>query len=572
MNSKNKTALQTILIAVFFFFALLIWTIWQFHFNYMISLYDTFFHAERIYEIRLAFQQHTLPSWVNFNTFYNAGQAINGMYPDFTLWPFVLVTNFLTPIHQIIAIRALITGAVFVVSFLSLNKRFDSKSAILAATVFTLSGAVIKDLMNEMQIGTAIIMIFAFPLIFTFKDAIESKKIEPHLIIKVALLMTIVINSHLISAVVITIIAGIFLVVGSIVKRTFYPWMNLIAGGLLTIILCLPIIYRIVKISKTGLLSPFGLGKVTSPNLWNFFSETAWNAKSNFSITAILLIIITLIGFKKDKLKQLLPWISVELVIMLFCTNIVPWNLLEHLPILNSFQVSNWRFAPFLGIIPLIMVLINFDKRKTHIIFLIMAILSYGMAIQTAYSAQNFHKSQQVQVTANTTQKVGPNATVKLSSDGINSDMLTRTLIPDYAPNSTPIDKKSNGASLDSQLIYLLSNHLAYTNDRDIPMHHFSTINGITLTGQNIPKGELNLPVYGYNTLNYLVTLNGKPAHWWINSSGFITVHSNQTLRKATYKVTQVQPRIYPSLIWMSFVLYLALIGVLFTPIVNFKR
>src|SRR5699024_8728230 len=160
---------------------------------------DTFFHSERIYEIRLAFQQHQLPSWVNFNSFFNTGQAINGMYPDITLWPFVFLTNFLTPIHQIIAIKALIAGLGFIVTFLSINKRFDSRNAILAATIFTLSGSVLKDLVNEMQTGTALVMIFAFPIFFTLKEAIESEKIDPPLIIKTALLMFWVIGSHLLS-------------------------------------------------------------------------------------------------------------------------------------------------------------------------------------------------------------------------------------------------------------------------------------------------------------------------------------------------------------------------------------
>lgn len=549
---------------------LLIWTLWQFHFNYMVSMYDTFFHTQRIYEIRLAFLQHTLPSWVNFNTFFNTGQAINGMYPDFTLWSLVLITNFLTPIHQIIAIRSLVFGLTFIVSFLSLNKRFDTQNAILAATIFTLSGSAIKDLTNEMQTGSAIVMIFAFPLLFTFKEAVESKKIDYKLIIKTALLMTIVINSHLLSAVVIAMVTGIFLIIETILKKNYSAWINLLGAALLTVILCLPVIYRILKISKSGLLAPFGKGTVVSDSLFALFSTTTWNGKSTISIASIILLLIAIIGFNKSKLRQLIPWLSIELVLILFCTNIVPWNLLEHLPILNTFQVANWRFAPFLGMIPLILILVNFNQKYTRIILLSMVVISYLMAIRTAYVAQYKFKVTPQLVTATTTEQVPMNATVKLTSSGINSNKLTRTLIPDYAPNSVPLEKNTNGASLDSQLIYLISNHLATTKQRDIALSHQSNINNVTFKAKNVPKGSISLPVFGYRTLIYHIYLNNHRIKGTLNPYGFITVYSKKDLKNATYKVEQVQPKLYRPLILISFILYVSLLGILIAPI--FKK
>lgn len=529
-------------------------------------MYDSFFHAERIYEIRLAFQQHTLPSWVNFNSFFNTGQAINGMYPDFTLWPFVFITNFLTPIHQIIAIRSLIAGLTFIVTFLSLNKRFDSTNAILAATIFTLSGSALKDLINEMQTGSAIVMIFAFPIFFTIKEAIESDKIDLNSIIKTALLMTIVINSHLLSAVTIAIITGIFLVIESIIKRSFIPWINLIAAAILTVVLCLPIMYRLLKISKTGLLSPFGQGKVNTLSIWTFLRFSAWNGKSNMSLAALILIVVTLIGIKRDKLRQLLPWLLVELFLLILSTNLAPWGLLQHLPILNNFQDASWRFAPFLGIAPLVLILINFDQKKTRLIFLIMTIISYVMAVRTAYVQQYDHTQNLEVLNQASTQKVNVNSAVKLTSTGITSDLLVRTLIPDYAPKSTPLEKGSNGLNMDPQIVYLLSNHIGQTKQRDIPLQHQSSINGIVLTAKDVDKGDITLPVYGYNTLSYRVTLNNQPAKWHIGPTGFITVNSSKKLSTAHYGITQIQPRYYSSLIWMMFVLYVALVAVILTP------
>lgn len=572
MNLKNKPALQTILIALLFFITLLIWTLWQFHFNYMVSMYDTYFHSQRIYEIRLAFQQHTLPSWVNFNTFFNTGQAVNGMYPDFTLWPFVWITNFLTPIHQQIAIKVLIYALTFIVSFLSLNKRFDSRNAVLAASIFALSGSALKDLTNEMQTGTAIVMIFAFPLLFTLKDAVESTKIDPQLIIKTALLMTIVINSHLLSAVTITIIVGIFLIIETIIKKNYLAWLNLAIAALLTVALCLPIIYRVLRISKTGLLAPFGKGHVVSEPIWTLFMTTSWNAKSTISVASIILLVTVLIGIKKEKLHQLMPWFLIELVLILFSTNLVPWGLLSKLPVLDTFQYANWRFAPFLGMIPLVLILINFDQKKARFIFVTMTVLSYGMAIYTAYHDQFYKTAHSPIVTEYSKTIVPMNNSAKLTSTGINSDTLMRTLIPDYAPNSVPLQKDSDGASLDPQVNYLISHHLAVTSTKDIPLTHTAAANSLTLTAHNVPRGTIKLPVFGYRTLNYQVLLNGKKVPFKIDETGFITLKNQHNYKIVDYQITQIQPTLYRPLIWFSFVLFGALVIMLAMPKIKYFR
>lgn len=457
----------------------------------------------------------------------------------------------------------------FIVSFLSLNKRFDSVNAVLAASIFALSGSALKDLTTEMQTGTAIVMIFAFPLLFTLKDAIESEKIDPPLIIKTALLMTIVINSHLLSAVAITMIAGIFLVIVSLIKRNYIPWINLAIAALLTVILCLPIIYRIVTISKTGLLSPFGKGHVLSDPIWMIFLNSGWNSKSAVSYASLILLAVTILGFNRKKAKQLLPFIYVEITLMLFCSNIIPWGLLSHIPIINTFQVANWRFGLFLGMIPLVLVLINFNQKTAQIILLTLTIISYPFALRTATYSQ-FHKTANLPLVSEyTTQQVPQNKAAKLTSTGITSDKLIRTLVPDYLPATTPLQKDSGGLNLDQQVVYLLSNHLATTKQRDIPLTHTSKINSVTLKGENVPSGDITLPVLGYKSLHYRVTVNGHPVAWKISNHSFITLNSKKALKHATYQITQIQPHIYPALIWMAFVLYLALLGVLITPVIK---
>lgn len=307
MNTQNRINKKTISVILLFFITLFGWMIWQFHFNYMISGSDTFFHTQRVYEIRQAFLNGNLPGWLNFDTFFSAGQAVNGMYPDFTLWPFIFVTDMLSPIHQIIAVKVLIAALTFIVTFLSLNKRYNSFNSSMAALIFTYSGAVLRDITTEFQPGTAIVLAFIFPILFTFKDIIEDNKLNYTLAIKLGLLMTIVINSHLLSAIALSMIAGVFLIVKSIKDKNIKPWINLIIAGIITVILCIPIIYRIITISKTGLLAPFGKGNIIADPITMLFTNSKWNARVAFSTLSMIILLIVFVGFDKKKSKNLCP-------------------------------------------------------------------------------------------------------------------------------------------------------------------------------------------------------------------------------------------------------------------------
>jgi len=555
LDFKSKTSFRTILISVFFFLFLLIWTLWQFHFNYMVASYDTIFHSQRIYEIRLAFNSGQLPSWVNFHTFFFTGQAINGMYPDYTLWPFVFITDFLTPIHQIIAIRTIIAALSFIVTYFSLSKRFDSMNAILAASIFAMSGSVLKDLTGEMQTGTAIIMIFIFPLLFTLKDIIQSDKYNLRLIIKTALLMTLVVNSHLLTAVVITMVGGLFLIINTIIKRNYMAWFNLVIAASLTLVLCLPIIYRIIKISKTGLLPPFGAGHIGSVYLIDLFKQPDWDAKSTFSASSIILLILSLLGIRKWNLKKALPWLLLEVALIILSSNIFPWELFNHVPIIDNFQFSNWRFGIFLGVVPMILIFTTLKNNILTRILLIMTIASYPMATYAAIHSQTFWTVQATTVTKYTQEQIPQDHPFYMTSTGINSDKVIRSLLPDYSPDTTSLQKGSNGMSLDWNMTNLLTNHVGQDGKKGVLLSRGkSSIKGITWTANDIGKGKISLPTYGYKSLRYRVTLNGKHIPWSLNKQSLITVSSRKNLKQAIYKVTWITPKIYYLLMGVSFV------------------
>lgn len=64
--------------------------------------------AYKVKKIRYAFSHFELPNFSNFQSFFRVGQAVNVMYLDLSLWPFVLLTMGFPPVHQVAAIKLLI--------------------------------------------------------------------------------------------------------------------------------------------------------------------------------------------------------------------------------------------------------------------------------------------------------------------------------------------------------------------------------------------------------------------------------------------------------------------------------
>lgn len=128
---------------------------------------DTSFHVSRIYDIRQAFLNHEIPLWINFHSFFGLGQAINGMYPDISLWPFILLTLWMPFHNQIVVINGLMFVLTFGVTFLTLkNHKINSKYALLSSIIYAFSGYCLYTFIYEFQPGTAVIYCCSFPILY----------------------------------------------------------------------------------------------------------------------------------------------------------------------------------------------------------------------------------------------------------------------------------------------------------------------------------------------------------------------------------------------------------------------
>lgn len=558
MNSKYKGVFW---VHAIFLVIVLIATYIDFKSNYVISGADTFFHAERVYEIRNAFKNGSFPGWLNFMTFHHVGQAINGMYPDISLWPLVYITNKLSPIHQIIIIRTLILILTFFVSYVSISKRFDKGNASYVSAIYSLSGMCLRIFNVELQLGTAVIFIFLFPIAFNTKDIIYSDKIDIKLILNMSLLCTIVIYSHLMSIFVLYMIIGIGIIGRFICYKKIYPIVNTFIASLFLILTSLPILFRYYIISKAGIQAPFSKNSVTTIKFIDIFSSSEWSSRTTLSIVTIVLLFIVISNFKVKKMNLLLPYLYGEITLIVLGTNLAPWSVLQNLPLFDSIQNTGWRFMIFSGVIPFILLLINFNRKSSRKILKVLFIIAIFASMSEYY---NFHQSAQKNLVifdGNNSKPLGVDDWVKLKSTGINSDKLTRDIIPDYAPKQIDSKVYANGSTLSEDLQNTIRFNQVKSDGKNINTIMEYTYEGVKFNFNNVKNiSVLELPIYGYKTLNYHVTVNGKDVPYTISNLGFIKLNNVEKVRKVSIKY--LYPKVYKYIIYFSTMILLILVGV----------
>ena len=303
-------------------------------------IWDTWFHIGRVIDIREAFKAHQVPTWINFSSYYGMGQAINGMYPDITLWPLLFITNSFSLVNQVIAIKVLILGGTFLISYISLvNHKFKKESSFYVAILYTFSGYSLYQFLYELQPGAIIIYIFTFPLIFSIEEVLYAKSIEKKLIIKLSLLFGVVLYSHLLSAAVIACLIFILWFIRTIVEQelNYFSILNLFFASLLAFLYSMPILYRVYVISKSKIAPPYGKGVVDSENLIDIFTNPQIYARVSLSFVALILFIISIHYFGKE--KEITKLLIAEMVIIILCSNLIPWNILGKLPLINMWWI-----------------------------------------------------------------------------------------------------------------------------------------------------------------------------------------------------------------------------------------
>ncbi len=530
--------------------------------NYFATGFDSYFHLQRIYEVREAFLHNRIPGWLNFVTFHHLGQAISGMYPDISLWPLIYITDGFDPIHQVLVLRILLMLLTFFISYLSLAHRFNKDNSALIAACYTLSGLVLRSFYLELQWGTALTMAFLFPIIFNYMDLVKTEKLDIKLVLKTSLLGWVVLNSHLMSIFVLYLTLMVFWCATVFVKRNYISLANIVLSGSLLFITTLPVLYRYYILSKAKIAPPFSEGKVAADSVMQMITNASIDARATFTTIALLAMAIVIGNIDRSKVQKLFPYIYLELFIVVMGTGIASWGLLESLPFFKNFQNAGWRFMIFASAIPLILVLINFsDKaaKKISVILLLLTVIS-AVSVVTGYIKNSKNWDE---LSNKTDRIVNADEWTKVTSTGINSDKIVRNIVPDYAPSEIRT-VNGEGGVLTEDIQKKIINNTVENNGKPVTSKLSYAPNEVVYSMQKVSAGKLVLPVWGYSTLKYNITENGKKVDYTINEDGWLMLEVKDT-SKATIRVQYAYPKTYVYLLLLSVIgLGCSLIALLF--------
>ena len=300
----------------------------------------------------------------------------------------------------------------------------------------------------------------------------------------------------------------------------------------------MPILYRVYVISKSKIAPPYGKGVVDSENLIDIFTNPQIYARVSLSFVALILFIISIHYFGKE--KEITKLLIAEMVIIILCSNLIPWNILGKLPLINMFQFTPWRFGIYLSALPMLAFLHTRLKNK-NMILCVLAILSL-VAVPEAFKQNNsvFKSSQCSFIKNNTVKENDLNIIIR--------DYLPAKVIGNSTENAVPSFYKK-------QALYPAMNGVKNIKLQRVNQRYGS----ISFRNQDyVRKGTYVIPVYYYSSLNYQIKVNNKDmSEIKKSSNGLMMIKITQNLHKnSKITVKYRNPKFYNVLLIISLSMY----------------
>ena len=529
----------------------------------IVSQGDTFFHASRILSMRSAFLTFELPNWVAFDTFHHVGSAIPAMYPDILLWPLVIITLGFNFIHQILLIRVLTVLITFWSAYSALRKGFKQDNYTLVgllSVLYATTGYALHAASIEFQPNAALVYAIAPWLTVITIKFITTKDTTPKYAILLALLLSLVLNLHLLSIIVWGIIVAPFALFQIIKNRKISLLINGALAILIMVGLSLPFLYRFYLIKTSDILPPFGIGHATGQTLKDFLVYSSmWSSRKAIALPWIIMVVFCAI-YLKSKLNRLNIYYITALVWAAFLTTtLAPLSIFNAIPILDSLQHTPWRFGPFLPVIILLIIgtlPADITKKFSTITLYSFAFASLALSSITMLNSIDPTKLIISELTAKSVQ----GHLDYISQAELRDDSLNQTIIPDYAPNGIGT-RKNDDSRLSKFGEQLNKNHVIKTPNATtrFTVKHFAS-NTILLNVQSSTDSNKSLvPVYGYNKLSYKVKLNNHPVKYSIDKSGLLKLCS-QVNKGDKITVSLAIPNVYYALFLISTLVFVAII------------
>ncbi|MCT0013513.1 hypothetical protein [Weissella confusa] len=539
--TKVKVTKVNVTLVLLFIGWTLAWTLINFKNNMIPAAGDTFFHVQRIYEIRESFANFKLPSFFNWMTFHHTGQAVNLMYPDVTMWPLVLITNWLSPVRQVVTIQLLTLWVSFIVTFLAGKKRFGTDVALVLAFVISLSGKILSTVSAHIQTSPELAVVAIFPIFLILFDVWELPddsgfKEMRKLFMPLVLWMVWMVYSHLLTALIMGVIVISVLLTKMLRNGNF---RELVTGGAIPAIVGLvaivPMFYRLSIGYRTGVLPPATVDLYASSlrSVQDLWTEAGF--ASDLPLIAFLMIIIMLLS--RDIIKQIPGFtflVSLSGILLFFSTKLFPWMLFNKIPILSQLQSPTTRILPF--VFPIILIGFGYylkarKLKSVSILALILVVALYAAAGTLQYQRSFGNKEIITDKVVNRTQAtmVSPQGDpARLTDKAIEKGYNAGTFY-DYIPEASG-KVPSSSAWLPTQNVVETANQIGLINGKKqkFKIGHTFT-NGIRFNVYAKSGDYLELPVWKYSYNGYRVLINGEAVRASKSSMGRFLLQTKET-------------------------------------------
>lgn len=530
---------------------------------------DAYFHLSRIHDMASYIKTLHLPLMVDIHAFANTGQAINGMYPGFSLFPFIIITSALKPIaqYETIIFAFILLGSLL--NYFVFQKLHASKLQSLTAVfaTFTFINIFYSSSLNLFGVWS---IYFLLPLsILSLKKI--SEKANYVYVMTLAASVSFVLNTHLVSAILLVLVIFcyfIYLIIHCLQKKYFV--FKTILAAIISAGLSLPTLASIISFSETRLSTvqtfPLASSTLNIESMIHSLTNPSIFGAATPPIFGILLIgdIMLLSNIKHFNNNYKIIVLSI-FVAQFLISPYFPWALLQKTPVaIIQFPT---RLVPL--ILSVITIVLYTADKLNKSGFLFVTIL-FSVAITFSYQTSNllvkstFPNLRNVSKANDDLSSLIPKSreNTKIDNSTLSDpSFYSISLFPEYIPNP----KNQKESDLFSKINTVNKHELLVNGDSTTKYKVTNEENSISFSFNKKVKGVVDLPIWYYPNMNYEATINRK------NISVHAGPRNTLEIRNVTTKNIKVVIK-NPKIISYSYVFSISGWVVVFILLILFKK
>lgn len=300
-------------------------------------------------------------------------------------------------------------------------------------------------------------------------------------------------------------------------------------------------------------MQPFSQGHINSLTLHDFIlAANNWNDRISLTTLAIICIVYS-IAFLQN--KKVLKMAIFELYLVILCTNLFPWKLLNRVPLINNLQHAEWRFGIWLSIIPIIMIILNFKGKirdKSLYIFAILSLLNAVVLIKNGPAYMPRLNDANANIISS----------VKSSYSHDDITLLKYVAIRDYYPKAKGVLTKKD--HMTRSRLAQVYHQAIIVKGRRYPIAKNEVNNGVNIIlNKDVKHNSQNkivIPVLGYKSLNYRITVNNRKVKNGINRYGYIFIRKSKLVKGTNINIKYDIPQLYYWITCFSLIIFLFII------------